>query len=127
MAAGKGANKAGWFLKGPDPRRNTTTPGPGRPKDSFKAFLRSLRDHPVFRRRLRAIALRDPDADRFLRFAAWLLERSDGRPIQPIARVEEPGLDALKEMPNERFLAYVQQLEAEVAAARRAGPRARQG
>src|SRR5258708_12398830 len=99
MAAGKGANKAGWFLKGDDPRRNVTTPGPGRLKDSFKAFLRSLRDHPVFRRRLRAIALRDPDADRFLRFAARLLHRRDARPPHPLPRLEDPDLNSSKQLP----------------------------
>lgn len=82
----KSGSAQGWFLQGPDPRRGR---GPakghgGRPPDEFTAFLKSLRDHPIFRARLQALALEDPDPERARRFAAWLLERTDGKPVQPM-------------------------------------------
>lgn len=119
-----------WFLPGYDAARGHGPPkgSGGRPPDDIKAFFEGLRDHPEFRKRLRLLALSDPDPDRARRFAMFLLDRTEGKPVQPIRHVDG-GLGALKEMPDDRFLAYVHHLEAELAAARgdRARPQAREG
>lgn len=124
VQAGEGYKRHGWLLPTFDPRRGKGpkkgAPNAGRPPDAFKAFLRTLRDSPHFRRRITALALEDPDPDRTRRFAMWLLDRTDGRPVLPIRLPKADDSDNLREMSNERFLAYVHQLEAEVAAGRRA-------
>ena len=67
---------------GRGPQKGATNAG--RPPDEIKAFLQSLRDHPLFRERLTQLALEDPDPDRARRFAMWLLSRTDGQPQQAV-------------------------------------------
>ena len=55
----------------------------GRPPDEFKRFLESIRDSDKFHQRLQALAdMSDPQL--FIKFAQWLVERTDGKPLQEI-------------------------------------------
>ena len=87
MAAGgeKAARKAVGrpFAKGADPRRNTTTPGTGRPPDAFKELCRELTSGEKTVKQLQAI-LKNADHPQFMAAVRWASEHGYGKPVQPV-------------------------------------------
>ena len=67
------------FVKG-DPRIKA---GPGRPRDEWKAWLRSVVDSGGTREAIEAI-LRDPSHPAFGRVLAWADERGWGTEVTPV-------------------------------------------
>lgn len=73
-------------IQGPGRGPAKGAPNAGRPPDEFKAFLATLRDSPEFRNRLQALVSAD-DAI-FVKFAQWLTDRTDGKPMQPLSSAD---------------------------------------
>lgn len=88
----KSGQKAGTFKKGPDPRRNVTIPGPGRPKDEWKAMLRDMASSDTVLNGLRSI-LDDPTHPQYLKALEFAAERGYGKEVTP---VEQSGSMALQ-------------------------------
>jgi hypothetical protein len=79
------------FQPGPDPRRGRgPKPGarslerpPGRPRDEWKAWLRSLIDSPESRAAIEAVAC-DPNHPAYARVLQWAAERGYGKETEHV-------------------------------------------
>lgn len=79
----RGGQPKGGFQKGHDPRRNVTTPGPGRPPDEFKQLCQRLASR---NRTVNVVAkiLSDEEHPMFMAALKWATEHGYGKAMQPI-------------------------------------------
>jgi hypothetical protein len=71
------------FKRGDDPRRNTTTPGPGRPPNEHIEWCRRLVSDPASEAAVEAV-LRDKSHPAFATMWRAVSERAYGKPAQPL-------------------------------------------
>lgn len=69
------------FQKGNDPRRNTSTAGPGRPPDEFKARMRAMGSNETLLEHVETV-LKDPNHPDWSKMVSLVWDRGYGKAQQ---------------------------------------------